>query len=380
LDIITASTMQSLVDHTGAPCVSIYLPTHRFGRETQQDPIRLRNLLDHAEHELIETGMRPVEVRRFLEPGRALTSRHAFWQQQEEGLAAFVGPDRLETYRLPVSFDPFVAVTDAFHLKPLWPAVAGDIFYILALSRNEVRLWWSDRYQIGDVDLPADIPKSLAEALWFEDPEKQLQHRAASRTDRGRVVAEFHGHGTPDERDVARLERFLRAVDAGVRSLIDPTAPLVLAGVDDIAARYRKISHHPAILDETVAGNPGDASPNGLRSRATTIIEPVLAKAAEADAATFLAAGDRGIASVPDTVTAAAAGRVAVLFLPIGIHTWGRFDPETFGVTVHGTRQPGDRDLIDLAGATTWSSGGTVHATPPEAIPGDGPVAAVLRY
>jgi hypothetical protein len=380
VDIITAPIMQSLVDQTAGPCVSVYLPTHRAGREIQQDPIQFRNLLDQAEEDLSATGMRRPQARNLLEPARQLTRRRPFWEHQEDGLAVFVAPDRIETYRLPVRFDPFVSVTDAFHVKPLWSVVAGELFYILAISRNHVRLWWSDRYQIGDIDLPADIPKSLAEALWFDDTERQLQHHATARAGGGRVIAEFHGHGTPDERDVAKLERFLRAIDDGIRALIDPAAPLVLAGVKDITARYRQLSRHAAILGDTVVGSPNSLSTQELRARAGDLVEPMRVKAAAADAASFLAAGAPGVATVRDVVPAAATGRVAALFLPIDVHIWGSYDPGNMAVAVHESREPGDRDLLDLAAAATWCSGGSVYATDPADIPGGGTVAALLRY
>jgi hypothetical protein len=380
VDIITAATMKSLVDHTADRSVSIYLPTHRSGRETQQDPIRLRNLLDHARDELCETGMRRPAADSVLQPARDLAEMHSFWQYQEDGLAVFLTDGNMETFRLPEPFDPFVTVADSFHVKPLWPVVGDGIFYILALSRNEIRLWWSDRFQIGDVDLPADTPKSLAEALWFYDPEKQLQYHMGNRDGRGRMVAQFHGHGASAETDTAKIEAYLRSVDAGVRSLIDAGSPLVLVGVTEITSRYRHVSQHPRIVDDTIRGNPDERSAEELHRSALPIVEPMMATRAKIDAEAFLAAKQRAVSSVPEAVTAAVTGRVKHLFLPLEVHVWGHCDATGAEVTTHDDWQPGDRDLLDLAGAATWSSGGTVYARPADQIPGNGPVAATLRF
>ncbi len=377
--MITAETMQALVDHHDGPCVSVYMPTHRYGRATQQDPIRLKNLLDQAHEQLVATGMRPVDANCLLGDARRLVAVHDFWQHQEEGLAAFIAPERFETFRLPVSFDPFATVTEAFHVKPLWPVVAGDLFHVLGISQNDVHLWWADRFQIGEVDLPADIPKSLAAALWYDDPEKQLQHHAVGRENRGRVVAQFHGHGAADERDLEKLEMFLRAVDEGVRSLVDPSAPLVLAGTTEIVARYRHISRHPAIADDSIRYSKGSALQD-LHRKASEVVAPVLDRQRSADATAFHAAGDLALAEIAPTVTAALAGRVRALFLPIGVRVWGRTDRDGLDVALHDTRQPGDRDLLDLAGVATWTTGGTVHAVEADDVPGDGPVATLLRY
>jgi hypothetical protein len=41
--------LMELISEQKGICVSIYMPTHRAGSETQQDPIRLKNLLKEAE-------------------------------------------------------------------------------------------------------------------------------------------------------------------------------------------------------------------------------------------------------------------------------------------------------------------------------------------
>jgi hypothetical protein len=373
--------MEALLADNGWPRVSVYLPTHHLGRQTAQDPIRLGNLLKAARKELVAAGLRPPQADELLGDAAALVDAHTFWQYQEDGLAVFVAPGNTTTRRLPVSFDEMVVVADAFWVKPLWPLLSGNgLFYVLALSRNRVRLLWADRFRVGEVDLPEPIPGSLAEALWFDDPEKQLQHHAASTAGGGRVVAMFHGHGTPDELNEEKLAMFLRAVDGGLQHLLDPGAPLVLAGVEEVAAAFRRVSRHPSIVGEFIEGNPDRMSQQELHLRATDIIVPAFRRTIESDAAAFLAAGDRGVSTVAAAVAAATAGRVASLFLPLGLEVWGRVPLGGAELEVHELREPGDRDLLDLAAAATWSAGGTVHAVAAPEVPGAGPVAATLRY
>ena len=52
MDILTRAELEQLMRKEQPGCVSIYLPTHRTGVETQQDPIRLKNLLREAEKQL----------------------------------------------------------------------------------------------------------------------------------------------------------------------------------------------------------------------------------------------------------------------------------------------------------------------------------------
>ncbi len=182
----------------------------------------------------------------------------------------------------------------------------------------------------------------------------------------------------PTNQIVAKLEQYLRAVDRGVTTLIDPDSPLVIAGAVEIASRYRNLSRHPSVVHQIVEGNPEHSSPNDLRRRAADIVEPLMIGEARAAVDTFLAAGDRALTSVEETVAAALAGRVDTLFIPIGVQVWGCIEDGT--VTMHEERLAGDRDLLDLAGAATWSASGTVYARQPDDIPGGGPVAAMLRF
>ncbi|NNL12787.1 MAG: hypothetical protein HKO82_03750, partial [Acidimicrobiia bacterium] len=47
---------------------------------------------------------------------------------------------------------------------------------------------------------------------------------------------------------------------------------------------------------------------------------------------------------------------------------------------IHDTPEAGDVDLLDAAAAQAWLRGGTVFAVAPDEVPGDGHLAAVLRY
>lgn len=382
MDIITTATMNELLGEGSTPAVSVFLPTHRSGRETAQDPIRLKNLLDTAQKDLEESGMRPPEASALLEEAAALIQEGPFWQHQEEGLAVFVNPAGTRTFRVPIEFPELVTVGDAFHTKPLWPVVTGsnEVFYLLALSRNLVRLLWVDRFRVGEVDLPDDIPSSLAEALWFEDPEKQLQHHGSGRAGQGRVTAAFHGHGVPEERGEARLEAFLRAVDQGIGHLIETQSPLMLAGVEEITGLYRKVSKHGNLLGDSIGGNPDLEDPRQLHEKAMPLLAPLLRQTLDEDAAAFHGAGELAISDVGEAIQAANAGRVAAVTVPVGTQIWGRVDAETHEVDIHEEREPGDRDLFDAAASAAWLTGARVHVVAPDEVPGPGPLAAVLRY
>jgi hypothetical protein len=73
-------------------------------------------------------------------------------------------------------------------------------------------------------------------------------------------------------------------------------------------------------------------------------------------------------------------GGIDMLFVALGQHCWGVFDPTSSGVTLHEEAQPGDQDLLDFAAAHTLLNGGTVYAVQPKDMPVDSPVAGIPRY
>ena len=66
--MLSSSTIKRLADDGPGLRVSLYLPTHRAGSETAQDPIRLKNLLTRAAAELEEVGARSTEIDAMLKP------------------------------------------------------------------------------------------------------------------------------------------------------------------------------------------------------------------------------------------------------------------------------------------------------------------------
>jgi hypothetical protein len=72
--------LDELLGCDSAPAVSIYLPTHRAGREIRQDAIRLRNLLSTAAGRL-GPRLRGPEIADLIEPARRLVDDESFWRR-----------------------------------------------------------------------------------------------------------------------------------------------------------------------------------------------------------------------------------------------------------------------------------------------------------
>jgi hypothetical protein len=382
-DLLRLEQVRELAGHQGGPCVSVFLPTHRVTSASGQDRIRLRNLLDEAERRLVAGGLRAPVAREVLQPGRDLLAPGWFWSYQSDGLAVFLAPGWSRVFRLPQEFPQLVVVAGRFHLKPLLALLAaGHRFYVLALSRNEVRLLEGTPHTVQEAEL-AEVPHSLREALQYDDLEKELGLHIAGRGGPG-ARAVFHGHGRGGEVDKALLERFLRQVDDGLQEVLKAeAAPLVLAGVGYEQAMFRQLTRYPHVLADGIGGNPERMRPAVLHERAWAIVEPVFARARQQAAQRYQDEAGRGQGAAWDVVQvvrAALQGRVDTLFVAAGQQRWGTADPHTGQVTVHDQPQPGDEDLLDRAAVHTLLTAGTVYAVPIQQVPGPGPAAALLRY
>lgn len=381
IDLIEMRELRRLAEASGPYCVSIYLPTPRSGDAELQNPIRYKNLVAQVRREMDSLGVRDKEIDDLLSAATALHDDAAFWASTADGLAVFIDTDRMWTYRLADPVDELAVVAERFHLASLLPSVStGNVFYVLALSRHQVRLLRGSRTTVQQLALRT-IPASLPEALRFDDREPQLQSHARNRTGVGDVVATFHGQGAGKDTGTVDLTRFLTMVDVGFREIVgDSRAPLVLAGVDEVIAHFRKLSKYSHIVDGGVVGSPDQLESQEIHDRAWPLVEPRLQRD-QSDARTAIASGStRTLTSLTGAVAAAHDGRIESLFVPMGHRHWGTYDADLRTVTAHDRRQPGDLDLFDAAAISTLTHGGDVFVVPESDIPGDAAVAAALRY
>jgi len=382
MDTITIKELKTLLAQYPGWHVSLFMPTHRRGRETEQDPIRFRNLLREVEERLLDKGLRSPDVQEILKPAQRLVQEPGFWRHQSDGLAVFFTPEEFHYYRLPLPFQELVVISDRFHRKPLLPFFASDgHFYILALSQNQIRLLAGTRFTVDEIDLES-MPTSMAEALQYEHFDKQLQsHSGASSGTRSRT-AMFHGHDIGDEAKDSIL-RWFHVIDGELPNLLTGRqSPVVLAGVEYLFPLYKEANSYPHLLEEGIPGNPEELTPEELHAQAWPLVQPTFMQAREKAAAQYrqLVGTGQATADVKEAVLAAHHGRVDILFVAVGIQVWGNFDPGTDTVHMHQDPEPGDDDLLDVAAIQSILNGGTVYAVEPEQVPDHAPLAALFRY
>ncbi len=385
MDMLHREDLKTLIEQNGGPCVSMFLPMQRAGKETRQNPIRMKNMLREAEEQLRAQGMNDTAVQGMLAPAQTLLDDSEYWLHQSDGLALFCSPENFSSYRLPVDFDERLRISDHFYIKPLLPLVsANEPFYLLALSKHSVRLFQGNLYALDELDLPPEVPTHIEQVTGYDEPEEQLQFRTNVPAGRGgEQAAIFHGQGEDKDRQQTYLLRYFTEIDRGLQQLLrDEQAPMVLAGVDYLLPLYRERNSYPHLLEKGIVGNPEPLKTGELHAQAWQIVVPHLKQAQQKvlDRYQQLIATEQTTSDLRTIIPAARYGRIDTLFIAPDMEEWGTFDPTNDTLEIHAEATTGDQDLLDFAAVHTLMHSGTVYAVERDMIPKDGPVAALLRY
>jgi len=384
MDMLERKDFKRLIEERDL-CVSIYMPTHRMAAETRQDPIRLKNALAEAESRLQQLGLKATEARSLLDPVYRLSGSPIFWRHQGDGLAIFLSPTLFCYYRLPIAFDELLVVTRRFHIKPLLNLLAADgLFYILALSQNQVRFLQASRHSVLQIE-PEEMPKGLSDALRYDVYEQRLQFhtQTAASNVPGRRAAVYHGQGGGTDDAKENILRYFRQVDRGLQELLnEEKAPLVLSGVDYLIPLYLKANTYTHTLEKGITGNPEELSDSELHVLAWKIVEPLFLESQQQDFSRYmdLSAGPRASRDIRLILSASHEGRIEVLFVARNVRQWGSLANEGKDLVLADEQGPGMEDVLDLAAVQTILHGGTVHVITPGEMGVHGPIAAIYRY
>lgn len=378
--MVTQDTILSLVEKAKNPSVSIYLPTHVKGEEVKQDPIRFKNLLNKAEQQLKDHGVGSDATEALLKEPRKLLDQPMFWQHADKGLAVFITEDEFEYYRVPLKFKEQVMVEDHFLITPLLPMLTLDGTYcMLAVSQKNVRLLKCTRDSVEPIALE-EAPTSLKEFLKYDVNEKHLQHHSGQG---GKNRAIFHGQGGAEETNTEELINYLKHVENEVTSILRKrNDPLILAGVSEAVAEYRKVNHYNRLMDEAVTANPDPLDNEEINKKGWKIIKSYFLKGMYSDMERFadLTGSDKQSDNLSQVVEASYYGKVDALFVPIGEQSWGWFDEDLDTVHHSAEQQNGEHDLINMAAIKTLTQGGSVYALEKKDMPLEKSIAAIFRY
>lgn len=392
---ISRTQARDLLEAGEPPHVSLFVPTHRAWNKARENQLMLKSLVKKAQRSLHERGVSEAEAEQLLDPAVDLVESASFWREPREGLAVFVAEDYFSSHPLSFRVPERQFVDRYFHIRPLWRHLEPNgQFYLLALSQGGITLFEASRYEMKEVELE-DVPTSLKEALQFDDHIQSLIFHTKTPPAQGaRRGAIFHGQEDAGDKAYVKegILRFFRELDNEVRRILGQETtppPLVLAGVEYVRGLYRKVNHYPHLTDDDIEGhfvdwNAGEFDVGALHERAWSIVEPLFERTrADAEARYEQLAGtntDQIAHSIEAVVPAAYGHRIDSLFVSEDATVWGQYDADDHAVTVHGTADPMNVELLNAASVQTLLGDGTVYVVDAAKVPSGTNVAAIFRY
>jgi Bacterial archaeo-eukaryotic release factor family 7 len=206
--VLTLDRFSQLAGWTSQPCVSIYATLH--SRHVDAAAIMLEDLTRSARQQLEELALDSGWFPSLEQLGVDLADVDG-----HRGLAMFAAPGMSVVFWLDVELPELAHVADRFVVTPLIAALpAIGHCHLLALSQHQLRLFRGDHAGLEQVHVP-DMPSSIADALWYEDPERRVSWHGGAHIGAGRVGMIVHGSGSEHDGHAHLTDRRVKVEGPG---------------------------------------------------------------------------------------------------------------------------------------------------------------------
>jgi len=379
MSVVKRETIEKLIGETQDLNVTIFIPTHKTGEEAKQDSIRLKNILQKVKNDLVEQGWKENRVDELFKPVHAKTEENQFWLHQDKGLAIYINEQYFDYFKIPVSPKENYYLSENFLITPLLELQNhhGE-YHVLLLSQNETKMYKVAPDETTQITFES-VPTSMEEHLKFHVHDRSVQHHTG--TSGGGAV--FHGQGADVDENNKELELFLKHIENKVTKYLKKVnGPLVLAGNEKMVSYYRKANKYFNVLEESISGNADSKSLQEIENESWEIVESYFREEITSDIERFnnLKGSELISDNLSEIVKSAYFGKVDTLFVPMGFHQYGKFDPEENQVEVSDKMNGQTVDLINLAAISAIRTGGTLYGLTPQDVPNNAGLAAIYRY
>ena len=384
MELLKKELIQELLTAEQAPCLSLYMPTHRTHPENLQDVIRFKNLIKQMEESLSQKYT-ASEVKKHLEPFEALVDDENVWNHTLDGIAVFSADGLFKVVGLGDSVEELAMVADSFHTKPLRQYLqSADHYHVLGLSLGKIQLFEGNRHSLVELELRSDIPKTMEDALGDELTDKHSTVASYGGTG-SESSAMHHAQGGKKDESDKDAERFFRVI-AGVveENYSKPTGwPLILAALPEHHNLFQRVNKNQLLLNKGIAINPTSVSTDKLKEMAWEIMEPeyllkldtIVGKYGQAKA------NGKGSDDYKEVALAAVEGRVDSLIIEADRIIAVRItNLETGNTQKKDLTNPKVDDLLDDMAELVTKMGGHVMVLPAEKMPTETGLAAIFRY
>lgn len=346
------------------PCLTITLPTHRTSPENQQDPIRLKNLVEEAINRLLKEYDK-AQVVPLIARLEGLVNQIEF-RRTLDGLAIFVNRDFGRFVYLPFPLKERITIDDTFLTRDLVFALnRSPRYWVLALSEKPTRLFSAVRADLSEIH-EGGFPMTHT----GPGGEQPLPHEFG-----------FNKSAYRDEHH----RKFFRQVDSAFTAFrnADPL-PIALVGVERFLAFYKEISAHRGAILVEVHGSHDKTSPHELGKIVWPLMEKAFAhQRQDTLQALEKAIGERRYASgIVEVWQLVQEGRGHILLVEEDYHCPARLDESgRYIIPVESAGEPGVLDdAVDDLIEMTLEKKGQVVFMDNGSLAQHGRIALILRY
>jgi hypothetical protein len=368
---LDVQALRQLARHQG-PCITIQIPDFHPGAAAGSRPAHLRQLTQEAAQTLRDLHRSPQgdELVGSLEQFGAMLEI----DQGGPGITLLAAPGAEMVYRTPGVASERLTIASRFHILPLLAiALAPREFYILGLSKRQVRLWQYSEGKCTERQLPSGVPANLEAAGGYYPPDHALKNHSHAGPSTGTMRGVRFGTSSDRDSGGEHEHHFFGLIAKELKEALE-SAPVFLIGVREELAEFRRAAKQLRIFSSEWHTSPQHCS-----------LAEVQAHACDAAMTEYWRAGQHALDSLPEVreklmgeprriLKAAAQGRLRCLFVAEGARA-----PASPGQANADGLYPGE-DLLNAAAVETLRTGGEVFTIPGDALPGGVPIAGVLRY
>jgi hypothetical protein len=331
---IRKAEVEDLLKKEHSPCLTLVLSP---GVKEQGLPVTMaayRALIREAEKNCGKYHLGQIEMQALFEPLRRLENDTLFWQLHQHALLFYRCAGTFFMEHRKAHWESKAIVDDLFHIRYLVADLDENLAYhVLVVAKNKAELYDGTSEGI-ELNPKAKLTQSVKDVTEPAENMRLQVHSATSSAHRGSGSNAFYS-GAGEDNDEVRQDqlRYLKHLDTEVMTALGASHnPLILVGVEETMARFRKISAYSNIYEDILRYNDEYADPLKLSKDTQVILQKHRDAAKENMADKIKAEADRPegkvVTGFNDLIRLSQEGRIDTLFIAVDQPSLrGYFDP-----------------------------------------------------
>jgi hypothetical protein len=382
MELVSNELIRELMNERQAPCVSLYMPTHRSHPDNLQDKTRFKNLMKQVLESLSDHY--PDDLQSISLTLEEIKNNDELWNHTLDGIAIFIAQGYVKIARLHERVDELAILSANFHTKPLLYYLQSlDRFFILGISISDMQLYQGNRYVIDQLTLPAEAPHSLSSALGDELTDKHLTVASYDGSG-GEGAGMHHGHGGRKDEVGKDAEKYFRIVADYIYENYSKKIhwPVILAALTEHHNLFKKVNKNPFLLSDGITVHPSSTSDEKLLGFAWEIMEAHYAQEINKLIERFNKerANSLGSDNMEEVAFAATQSRVDTVLIESDRIIPGSLIKESGKIKKDQLDNPIEGDLLDEIAVLVIRQGGEIRILPQDKMPSKTGIAAIFRF